>query len=72
MILFKKILILLIVIAAMYLAYAVVKFLKSKINTHRNMGGFLLLLLLSFVTVFIIIFSLGFVFNQYRNFFFKH
>jgi predicted PurR-regulated permease PerM len=72
MIFFKKILILLIVIAAMYLTYLVVNFLKSKINVHRNMGAFLLLLLLSFATVFIIILFLGFVFTEYRNFFFKH
>jgi hypothetical protein len=72
MIFFKKILILLIVIAAMYLTYLIVNFLKAKINVHRNMGAFLLLLLLSFATVSVIILFLGFVFTEYRNFFFKH
>ncbi len=68
---FKKILILLIVVAAMYLTYSIVNYLKLKINAHRNIGAFLLLLLLSFATVLIIIFSLGFIFSEYRNFFFK-
>ena len=72
MLFFKKLLILLLVLAAMYLAYVVVNFLKSKINVHRNMGAFLLLLLLSFAAVFIIIMSLGFIFNEYTSFFFKH
>jgi len=72
MILFKKILVVLVVIAAMYLAYFVVNFLKSKIKVHRNMGAFLLLLLLSFASVFLIILFLGFFFSEYRNFFFKH
>jgi len=71
MIFFKKILILLIVIGAMYLTYLVVNFLKAKINVHRNMGTFLLLLILSFASVFLIILFLGFVFTEYRNFFFK-
>ncbi|MEP6927910.1 MAG: hypothetical protein ABI834_09755 [Ginsengibacter sp.] len=68
----RKILILLLVAAAMYLAYITINFFKSKINAHRNMGGFLLLLLLSFGSIFIIILLLGFIFNEYRSFFFKH
>ena len=44
----KKLLVLLIDIAAMYLTYVVVNYFKSKINVHRNMGAFLLLLFLSF------------------------
>ena len=55
----------------MYLTYSIVNYLKLKINARRNMGAFLLLLLLSFATVLIIIFSLGFIFSEYRNFFFK-
>ena len=66
----KKILIVLIVVAAMCACYYVVSFLKAKINGHRNFGAFLLLVLLSFASVFIIIVSLGFIFNEYRNFFF--
>ncbi len=68
----RKILIVLIVAVAMYLGYVVVNFFKSKINVHRNMGAFLLLLLLSFGSIFIIILLLGFIFNEYRSFFFKH
>lgn len=72
MILLGKILLIIIIAAAMYLAYVVVSFLKSRINVHRNMGGFLLLLLLSFGSIFLIILLLGFIFNEYRSFFFKH
>lgn len=56
----------------MYLAYMAVSFLKSKINTHRNVPAFLVLLLLTFVSVFAIILFLGFIFSRYRNFFFHH
>lgn len=72
MLLLKKILIVLLVAVAMYGAYASVNFFKSKIKVHRNPAGFLLLLLLSFASVFIIIMLLGFIFHEYRNFFFKH
>jgi len=72
MIFFKKALIILIVATAMYVGYFAVDFLKKKIKVHRNMGGFLLLLTLSFTVIFIIIFLLGFIFGEYRNFFFKH
>lgn len=72
MIFFKKVLIILIVIAAMYLVYLAIDFLKKKIKVHRNMGGFLLLLTLSLTVIFILIFLLGFIFGEYRNFFFKH
>jgi hypothetical protein len=72
MIFFKKVLILLLVVAAMYLAYVVVNFLKSKINARRNMGAFLLLLLLSFTTVFLIILAFSFLLVEFKDFFFKH
>jgi len=68
----KKILMISIVVAAMCLCYYTVSFLKAKIDGHRNFGAFLLLVLLSFASVFIIIVSLGFLFSQYRNFFFTH
>ena len=67
---FKKALIVILVASAMYLAFFVVSYLKSKINVHRNMGTFLFLLLLSFSAVFMIILILGFIFTQFRNFFF--
>jgi hypothetical protein len=70
MIFLRKILIVLIVAVAMYIGYVTVNFFKTKINVHRNIGGFLLLLLLSFVSVFIIIFLLGFIFSEYSSFFF--
>jgi hypothetical protein len=72
MIFFKKMLILLLVMIAMYLAYVVVNFLKSKINARGNMGAFLLLLLLSFTTVFLIILVFGFLLVEFKDFFFKH
>ena len=72
MIFFKKMLILLLVLVAMYLAYVVVNFLKSKINVRGNMGAFLLLLLLSFTTVFLIILAFGFLLIEFKDFFFKH
>jgi hypothetical protein len=72
MIIIKKMLILLLVLVAMYLAYVVVNFLKSKINARGNMGAFLLLLLLSFGTVFVIILALGFLLIEFKGFFFKH
>ncbi|MDQ2864564.1 MAG: hypothetical protein M3R50_13145 [Bacteroidota bacterium] len=72
MIFFRKALVILIVAAAMYVGYLSVDFLKKKIKVHRNMGGFLLLLTLSFTVIFILIFLLGFIFGEYRNFFFKH
>ena len=72
MIFFKKMLILLLVLVAMYLAYVVVNFLKSKINVRGNMGAFLLLLLLSFATVFLIILALSFLLIEFKDFFFKH
>jgi hypothetical protein len=72
MIFFKKMLILFLVLAAMYLAYVVVNFLKSKINARGNMGAFLLLLLLSFTTVFLIIVAFGFLLVEFKDFFFKH
>jgi hypothetical protein len=71
MIFFKKMLILMLVIAAMYLAYIVVNFLKSKINVGGNMGAFLLLLLLSFGSILLIIVTLGFLLIRWKDFFFK-
>jgi hypothetical protein len=65
-------LILLLVLVAMYLAYVVVNFLKSKINARANMGAFLLLLLLSFATVFLIILAMGFLLIDFKDFFFKY
>ena len=72
MIFFKKMLILLLVLVAMYLAYVVVNFLKSKIRARENMGAFLLLLLLSFGSVFLIIIAFGFLLTTFKDFFFKH
>ena len=72
MVSFKKVLILLMVLIAMYLAYVAVNFLKSKIDVRRNMGAFLLLLLLSFTTIFLIILILGFLLVEFKDFFFKH
>jgi hypothetical protein len=72
MIFFKRMLILLLVLIAMYFAYVVVNFLKSKINVRGNMGAFLLLLLLSFATVFLIILALSFLLIESKDFFFKH
>jgi hypothetical protein len=72
MIFFKKMLILLLVLVAMYLAYVVVNFLKSKINVRGNMGAFLLLLLLSFSAVFLIILAFGFLITEFKDFFFTH
>lgn len=69
---FKKMLILLLVLLAMYLGYVVVNFLKSKINMRGNMGAFLLLLLLSFTAVFLIIVAFGFLLVEFKDFFFKH
>ena len=69
---FRKILILLLIIVAMYLAYSVINFLKLKINVRGNMGAFVLLMLLSFGAVFLIIISLGLVLTEFRSFFFKH
>lgn len=69
---FRKILILLLVIVAMYLAYSVVNFLKLKIKVRGNLGAFLLLTFLSFGAVFLIIISLSFVLTEFRSFFFKH
>jgi hypothetical protein len=72
MLLFKKMLVLILVLAAMYLAYFVVNFLKTKIKIRENMGAFLLLLVLSFASVFLIITSLGFLLIEYKTFFFNH
>ena len=56
----------------MYLAYVVVNFLKSKIKARENMGAFLLLLLLSFGSVFVIVLALGLLLIEFKGFFFKH
>ena len=72
MIIIKKMLVLLLVLVAMYLAYLVVNFLKSKIKARENIGAFLLLLLLSFGSVFVIILALGFLLIEFKGFFFKH
>jgi len=72
MIIIKKMLVLLLVLVAMYLAYVIVYFLKSKIKARENMGAFLLLLLLSFGSVFVIILALGFLLIEFKGFFFKH
>ena len=69
---FKKVLILLMVLIAMYLAYVAVHFLKSKIDVRGNVGAFLLLLVLSFTTIFLIILILGFLLVEFKDFFFKH
>ena len=72
MIILKKLLILLLIVAAMYVAYIAINFLKSKINGRKNMGSFLLLLLLSFGAVFLIILTFGFLLTEFKDFFFKH
>ena len=72
MIIIKKMLVLLLVLVAMYLAYLIVNFLKSKIKARENMGACLLLLLLSFGSVFVIILALGFLLIEFKGFFFKH
>jgi hypothetical protein len=72
MIILKKLLILLLILAAMYVAYITVNFLKSKINGRKNMGSFLLLLFLSFGAVFLIILAFGFLLTEFKDFFFTH
>ena len=72
MIFLKKMLILLMVLIAMYLAYIAVNFLKSKIHVRGHMGTFLLLLFLSFGTVFLIILGLSFLLIVFKDFLFKH
>ncbi len=72
MIFFKKMLILLLVLIAMYLAYVIVNFLKSKIKVRGSMGAFLLLLLLSFAAVFLITLALSFLLIDFKDFFFKN
>lgn len=71
MIFFKKMLILFLVVIAMYLAYVIVNFFKSKINIRGNAGAFLLFLLLSFGIVFLIILALSFLLIDFKDFFFK-
>ncbi|MEO8764869.1 MAG: hypothetical protein ABI416_11305 [Ginsengibacter sp.] len=72
MIFLKKMLVLLMILLAMYLGYVVIDFLKSKIRVRGNMGLFLLLLLLSFGSVFLIILALGFLLIEGKDFFFQH
>jgi hypothetical protein len=72
MIILKKLLILLLVLAAMYVAYVAVNFLKSKINGRKSMGFVLLLVFLSFGAVFLIILTFGFLLTEFKDFFFTH
>jgi hypothetical protein len=68
---FKKILILVIIVGAMYITYVIVQFLKLRIEARKNITNFLLLFFLSFAVVFFMIYLLGWIFGQYRNFFFN-
>ena len=71
MLFLKKLLILLLALLAMYVAYIVVNFFKEKIKVQGNMGAFLLLLLISFISIFVIIVAFGFLLVRFKDFFFK-
>ncbi len=71
MLFLKKLLILLLALLAMYVAYIAVNFFKEKIKVQGNMGAFLLLLLFSFITIFVIIAAFGFLLVRFKDFFFK-
>jgi len=68
--LYKKILLLVLVVAAMYAAWQLQQFLQIKIGPRKSMYRFLLFLLLNLTGLFLLIFLLTFIIIHLKDFFF--
>ncbi len=69
--LFRKIIFLLLIGAAVLVAYWFSSFLKKKINPYQSTKNGLLYLLLHLLAIVLLVFAVGFVIIYYLDFFFK-
>jgi hypothetical protein len=67
----KKVLILLLTVAAMVAAYFINEFLKKKINPRRSFGHFILFILANLIAALALIILLSFFLYRFKDFFFK-
>jgi hypothetical protein len=69
--LYKKLLMLVLIVAAMVAAFQLQRYLKTTINPHRSLSHFLLFLLINIIIVFVLVFIMGFIIIYFKDFFFK-
>ncbi|MEP7108421.1 MAG: hypothetical protein ABI760_10575 [Ferruginibacter sp.] len=69
--LYKKLLILVLIVAAMMIAFRLQRYLRNLINPGRSFQQFLLFLLINSIIVFVLVFMTGFIFIYFKDFFFK-
>jgi hypothetical protein len=70
-VLYKKLLILALVVAAMVTAFKLQQHLKTKIDPRRSLQHFLLFLLINIAGLFVLVFITGFIIIYFKDFFFK-
>jgi len=71
-VLYKKILLILLLILATGMAYSVHQLLTRIINPRRSFAHFMMFVLMNLATVFLIVFIFGFIIIHFNNFFFKN
>ena len=69
--LFKKLLMLLLVVSAMFVAFKSQQYLITKIKPARSIQHFLLFLLICALIIFVMVFITGFAIIYFKDFFFK-
>ncbi|MBA2249519.1 MAG: hypothetical protein H0W12_04955 [Chitinophagaceae bacterium] len=67
----KRILLLIIIIAAMFAGYYLNEFWKKIIEPRKSFARFIVFIIANLTTVFILVFLLSLLLSRYRVFFFK-
>jgi len=68
--LYKKIVLLIIIVAAMYATWQLQQLLQIKVNPRKSLQRFLLFFVINFIAVFLIIVLTGFIIIHFKEFFF--
>jgi len=68
--LYKKIVLLIIIVAAMYATWQLQQLLQIKVNPRKSLQRFLLFFVINFIAVFLIIVITGFIIIHFKEFFF--
>jgi len=69
--LLQKILLFILIAAAVFTGYSVYQFWNKKINPRQSFKHFILYMLANLASIFIIVFVFGFVIIYFKEFFFK-
>jgi hypothetical protein len=67
----QKLLLLVIIIAAIFAGYGIYQFLTKKINPRRSFSHFITYMLLNLAGIFVIAFIVGFIIFHFKEFFFS-